>query len=389
MYLNNCIFYIYIMELSINNKDINNENIINEDINNDLFCISVKNKKKVDVRCNCKKIFINGEKQLFCGKHLKTKYKILFKNNINKSFDNKSYDLYELETIPECNECNIIKLFNTLDYYKIKYKKDESFINLYNKLKKKLDKYRKYKNNIKLIINIQKNIRKYLIYRLKKSINKEDFYTLDNIYFIPLKYIYLIKDEKNITYCFDIRSLYKYIEINKEKIINPFKNIPFTDIEINNINKKIKLMNKKDLILEKDIISPRQYFKQYLIKVFQKYDSFGYLTNIEWFSKLSFSQIKELYKKCEDIWNYRATLTAEQKNNIVQGGKLFTTPLKIIYKMNISKDLELRKIILNEFDKAISQGITNADKNHGAILMLTGFAEVSDDVRNSFPWLIQ
>ena len=28
--------------------------------------------------------------------------------------------------------------------------------------------------------------------------------------------------------------------------------------------------------------------------------------NIEWFTKLKFEQLKILYRKCEDVWNYRA-----------------------------------------------------------------------------------
>ena len=106
-------------------------------------------------------------------------------------------------------------MYNTLDYYKINYNKDETFQQLYNKLNNILklsQKYSIYKNNI---ICIQKNIRKYLIYRFKKFTNKEDFYTLDSIYQIPLKFIHIIKDINNILYCFDIRSLYKYIQINK------------------------------------------------------------------------------------------------------------------------------------------------------------------------------
>ena len=239
------------------------------------------------------------------------------------------------------------------------------------------------------IIVIQKNVRKHLIYRMKHFTNNEDFYTLDSIFTIPFKYIYIIRDTKKISYCFDIRSLHRYIELTKNEIINPYKNIPFLNDELIDIKKSIAKLDKNELVIEKDIISPQQYYKQYLVTVFQKFDVLGYLTNIEWFTKLTFIQIKDLYKRCEDIWNYRASLTLEQKKDIVHDGLLFTASVNVVKRLRISNDLELRKIVLNQFDKALSQGKTNVDKNHGAILMLTGFAEVSDDVRQSFPWLIQ
>ena len=362
-------------------KELTNNKLIK-----DFQCISIKSKKEPHLRCPCKKKIINGSYQLFCGKHNKTKTPIIFNENIKVS---KEKQIYTTENLPKCNECNIIKMYNTLDYYKIKYNKDETFQQLYNKLNNILKLSQKYSIHKDKIICIQKNIRKYLIYRFKHFTNKEDFYSLDSIYQIPLKFIHIIKDTNNISYCFDIRSLYKYIQINKKEIINPFKNIPFTTLELENIMKKINSIKKNELIIEKDVVSPRQYYKQYLVKVFQKFDSLGYLTNIEWFTSLTFIQIKQLYKKCEDIWNYRAELSLEQKKNIVHDGRLFTIPINYISRLSSSKDLELRKNILNEFDKAISQGITTADKNHGAILMLTGFAEVSEGVRESFPWLSQ
>ena len=104
--------------------------------------------------------------------------------------------------------------------------------------------------------------------------------------------------------------------------------------------------------------------------------------NIEWFSKLRFEQLKYLYRKCEDIWNYRAQLTNEQKLGIVHNGKLFTIPVLAVNRMRRHKDKELRNILLTEFNRAVTEGTNDANRRLGAILMLTGFAEVSPDVIN-------
>jgi hypothetical protein len=382
------------MELQNNNINDNIINInMNGSVNNDLICISVKSKKEPHKRCNCKKKILNGVLQSYCGKHIKSNNKIVFCSgntevnaNTVKAVNRR---FYTSTSLPICINCNIIQLCNSLFFHNIPYVKSDSFINLYNKLKTKFRLIEEYNTKNNHIIVIQKNVRKHLIYRMKHFTNNEDFYTLDSIFTIPFKYTYIIHDSEKISYCFDIRSLHRYIELTKNEIINPYKNIPFMNDELIKIKKSIAKLNKNELVIEKDIITPQQYYKQYLVTVFQKFDVLGYLTNIEWFTKLNFIQIKDLYKRCEDIWNYRASLTLEQKKNIVHDGLLFTASVNVVNRLRISNDLELRKIVLNQFDKALSQGKTIADKNHGAILMLTGFAEVSNDVRQSFPWLIQ
>lgn len=345
-------------------------------------CISIKSKNEPTIRCPCQ-IKKNPNNIQLCGKHLRMKCPIIFKNKANK-IDH----IYTLEKLPDCLNCNIINLYDTLNYHKIKYDKNDKIINLYNKLKNRLEDIDNYKNNISKIITIQKNIRKFLIYRYKKLSNTEDFYTLDNVYLTPLKFIHIIKDSNNVSYFFDLRSLYKYLELS-HNILNPYKNIPFTEGEMKAIKIRLNSFDKGELIIKEDNLTPEQYYKQYLIDIFQKFDNLGYITNIEWYLKLTFNQIKDLYIKCEDIWNYRASLTTLQKKNIVHDGKLFQISPKRVKRLTTNYEIELRKLILNEFNKAITQGVTEADKNHGAILMLTGFADVSDDVRTSFPWLSQ
>ena len=182
----------------------------------------------------------------------------------------------------------------------------------------------------------------------------------------------------------------EYFKLKKTSILNPYNNLPISDYHIKNINDKInKNKSKKTFKFQKDVLSPRQMQKQQLISVFQNFDSLGFILNIEWFTCLKFEQLKSLYRKCEDIWNYRAQLTNEQKMNIVHNGKLFTTPVISINRMKRNKEKLLINIILNDFNRAITEGTNDGNKKLGAILMLTGFAEVSNNVMNSYPWLSQ
>lgn len=336
------------------------------------LCISTKSKNVLNIRCNKKAI-----NNCLCGIHSKTKNLIIF-DEINK---NK----YTLKSLPSLSDCDKTLLKQSLLYYNIKTsKKDIKY--LYELLKNYLTEYDiKQRNSI----IIQKNYRRFLIQKLKKCVNHEDFYSLDNILTIPQNFIYILNDN-NVKYCFDIRSLYEYFKNKDKEILNPYNNLPISSNDIRDINFKInKNKNKINFKIKKDVLSPRQMQKQQLLSVFQNFDSLGFILNIEWFTSLKFEQLKILYRKCEDIWNYRAQLTNEQKLNIVHNGFLFTIPVATINRMKHYKEKELANIILNEFNRAITEGNNEANRKLGAILMLTGFAEVSDQVINSYPWLSQ
>lgn len=241
------------------------------------------------------------------------------------------------------------------------------------------------KNKIKKIIYIQELFRKKL---LNKCVNKEDFYTLDNITDIPIKYRYILKDNNHL-YCFDIRSFNEYIN-NNNRILNPYTNTQINQENLNKIKNKINLhKNDNNFNVKKDILTKEQVYNQLVLSTFQKFENLQFIMDIKWFTSLNLYKLKHLYRVCEDIWNYRAQLTNEQKLKIVHDGKLFTTPVTFVNKFNYTKFTYLKHLILDNFNKAVSQGETDNDKKLGAMLILTGFAEVSQDVLNAYPWLSQ
>jgi hypothetical protein len=336
------------------------------------ICESIKNKNQLNKRC--KNIVV---KDCLCGVHLRSKNVMLFTDIQNK--------VYSLKNIPPYNlaEKELIKY--SLMYYNIPHNKRDYRI-LYTSLISYLNQT---SINSKNSIILQKYSRRYLIRRLVTCVNQEDFYSLDYILKIPFKYIHILK-EKNVNYCFDIRSLNEYFKTKKTNITNPYNNVPFTEGDLQLIYTKFnKYKDEHDFKIKEDVLSPRQCYTQHVISVFQHYDNLGFILNIEWFTKLRFEQLKYLYRKCEDIWNYRAQLTNEQKLGIVHNGELFTIPLLTINRMKNNKDKELRNILLETFNRAVTEGTTESERRLGAILILTGFAEISHDVMNSYPWLSQ
>ena len=99
-------------------------------------------------------------------------------------------------------------------------------------------------------------------------------------------------------------------------------------------------------------------------------------------------QLRKLYRCAEDIWNYRAQhLTLEIKKKHIPNMDAFKISVSNFLKINNINNM--RKIILNEFYKFITEGETINERKTGAMWMLTALVEVSSEAFNAMPWLLQ
>ena len=145
-------------------------------------------------------------------------------------------------------------------------------------------------------------------------------------------------------------------------------------------------INKIEVHQEK-ITDPKIMIQQKCIKIFQLIDELGQYTQCNWFLNLNLVCLKELYKQLEDIWNYRAELTPEDKKRYVKSGKLFTHK---VHEINAIKSRnQLAHILLDDFEKLITQGETKSDCQTGALWILSGLTIVSYDARIAMAWLFQ
>lgn len=347
------------------------------------ICISVKSQKELNVRCHRKAK--KGSK--FCGYHCKCKNPILFNNPTSPKIYTEDVDIKII---------NINRLKKTLKYHNIKYKNDENIRQLYDKLKYYKDRKKYIESKEKEIKIIQEKYKKYNLEKINKCLNDEDFYTLENLKEIDKIYFYSIIDNKK-RYGFDIRSLYEYFnnQIKQNKnlylLINPFTNIHFEEVNIDKINNRIKYLSNRNIlkIAPKDKLTEKQKYNQYVLMVFQKFEQLGFLVEVDWFNNMKFNTLKTLYKKSEDMWNYRSELNMVQKSKIVNNGLAFTISVNYIMKLKPEYEHKLRILLLDEFYKLITEGESEADKKHGALLVLSALVEVSIDAANSYPWLIQ
>ena len=116
-------------------------------------------------------------------------------------------------------------------------------------------------------------------------------------------------------------------------------------------------------------------------------DNLKNYTKCKWFLDLNTAYLKELYKQMEDIWNYRLNLSDSDKLRYVKNGKLFEMSVTKYYKINNIN--RLRKILLYNFRKLVTEGVTESDRSTASQWILSGLTLVSIDARNTFPWLFQ
>ncbi len=374
--------------------DCDSSDII-KNINQDL-CLCRKNKLfGLYEQCTNKKKEGN-----LCGRHSKGKEVLLVSDPLPKSLkkyiDLNSYLQYGDKVF---KKATLLELFNTLRYYNISNsvnKKNEMIENL----KTNFDILKNYSDNDKLkkITRIQKLIKKYIenkerllrgpAYLNRKLCNNtDDFLTFEEIENIPNKYFFSFKDKDNFIYGFDIRSFNKLIEC---KMDNPYNRNEIPDYAIKNL-KNLTSNPKYQLVeIQNGKITKEQRMNQRVISVFQKIDeldTYAGGTSIDWFLNLSGNQLKLYYKVLEDIWNYRSELSNSRKNEIVPDKKMF--PITVPHFYNLNDKHKMRKIVLAEMDKLVSTAPKREDRVLGCYYTLIGLVEVSQQVANALPWLVQ
>ena len=364
---------------------------------------------------------------VFCGKHKNSQYRLdKYPFNIAEGIllemeqhnsSNISMSISKKKVSNKNNQKNskqILKLVDLSNIRKIYCKDLKStlkFLNLsclgnkrtlYTRLLSHYKNMIYYNNNIDKVTLVQRVVKKRLL-KLRHSYkgigffikemcnNQTDFYSLTDINDIPDKFFFSYRDIDNFVYAFDIRSFKKLIENGGQ---NPYnrRNIPEKAIVM--MEKRLELMKRHKISIADDDdgieLTEQQKLNMAVITVFQKIDDLNTAaggTDMDWFLNLPITHLKIFYKELEDIWNYRAELTPTMKSRIVPNNNIFKKSVNDIYHIHdINK---IRYFLLEEIDKLVSSGLTEADKNLGALWVLTTLTMVSPDCAIALPWLIQ
>ena len=124
-------------------------------------------------------------------------------------------------------------------------------------------------------------------------------------------------------------------------------------------------------------------------ELFMEIDRLDNYTDYKWFMDLNLIQLKRLYENSADIWYYRTGMTHQQRNQIISNDPIFSYNIAHIRRFTQNNIDQLRMIIITDFNRMITEGITIDDKKTGAMLILTAMTTVSNDACIALPHFVQ
>jgi hypothetical protein len=233
-------------------------------------------------------------------------------------------------------------------------------------------------------------------------VNDTDFVTMDNLKDLQYGQFYSFKDNDGRVYGFDIASIYNLIYKNTDTIniskiggINPYNRnkIPcFVMIDLKMIVRTSKILQIKiELDFDTSIgnVSNAKTVEMRTLTLFQNIDSLGNYSSPEWFLTLNRNQLIKFLRELSDIWNYRAQLSNETKQNICPPNGDPFRHVNLSYIMNEHDLLNIKKIILDVLEKFVNNGVDRDSKTLGAYYVLGALTLVNDSAATSLPWLFQ
>lgn len=232
----------------------------------------------------------------------------------------------------------------------------------------------------------------------KNCTNSSDFITLEDINNLHFLQFFSYKDKDDFVYGFDISSLYHLIfHSNKstKTIQNPYNRNYFPSSVVKDLKtiKRISKIYQIPLILEIEDTSNDLSYEKVIelrcLNLFQIIDSLGNYSDPNWFLSLNRNQILKLIRELVDIWNYRAQLSVEMKLNICPPNGNPFQHLNIHYLQTEPDLLNVKKIVIEVFEKIVNINADKDSKTLGAYYVLGAITLVNQVAASSLPWLYQ
>jgi hypothetical protein len=293
-------------------------------------------------------------------------------------------------------------------------------------------------------VKIQKIFRGYLVRKwlqdkgecinnITKCVNENDFFSLEPLKEIPIKYFFTFSCGK-FNYGCNIISLIQLIKNSKGIVKNPYnrKNIEIETIKtilsvygktriifglpsdapvINNhsllqiqgsiqenqrvrglITRPQSIGPSAELICERRIKMTAVQSKSIearIQEVFMEMDQLGNYTHPGWFSNLDRREYIRLFRILFDIWTFRGQLSAQIKMNICIVGDPFNEIRRQGINLHDMTIDDIREICITVIEYIVYCGIDDEYKKIGALHVLTGLTGVSLGARTSLPWLYE
>jgi len=227
------------------------------------------------------------------------------------------------------------------------------------------------------------------IFKRELCNNVEDFLTTEKMSEIDYYFFISIRDQDFI-YGFNVISIYNLLK--KKTPFNPYTRNPFPPEFIEMVYKRMNmnfLLGKTDHPIYHEIQLPS--YDNRLTGLFQKIDSLGNYTQIEWFLKLNQEKLRRFLIELYDIWDYRAQLTPFIKQKICPpfGKPFLHVPIQEIEKISTHTLESLRTYCYIVMDELLNKAEQSEHQCLGSYYILSALTLVNQEVADAMPWLYQ
>jgi hypothetical protein len=230
-------------------------------------------------------------------------------------------------------------------------------------------------------------------------VNESDFYSMELMGDIPCNQFISFKDDTGMIYGFDVMSLYTYYGTHYDNDngpttppANPYNRMKFPSSLSRQMYRKIRLTNILGVPCKikpdpEPVLSMEERDDQILFAAFQQINSHGHYSDSAWFSELNFIGIMRFMRELSDIWNYRAQLLPQLKQQICppHGNPFSQVDLRCIpVRPDVIKHDGIQ--VIHTF---VTSGINRDSQSLGAYYVLSALTLVSAEARAAMPWLYE
>jgi hypothetical protein len=225
-------------------------------------------------------------------------------------------------------------------------------------------------------------------------VNDTDFYSMERMSDIQRNQFISFKDDAGMVYGFDVMSLHTYYDAemnNGHQVpLNPYNRAPFPLTLRSQMHRKIGLTDILGIPCKieeepEPVLSQQQRDEQLLFIVFQQINSHGHYADSAWFSELNVVGIMRFMRELADIWNYRAQIMPQLKQEICPPNG---DPFRYVDLRYIQPDMIKHQgiQIINTF---VTSGTNRDSQSLGAYYVLSALTLVSQPAQAAMPWLYE
>ena len=225
-----------------------------------------------------------------------------------------------------------------------------------------------------------------------------DFYSMEPVRDISHSQFISVQDESGMVYGFDIMSLHTYYVSELKSgnmrhdspITNPYNRMPLP------LGLRIQMFRKICLnrilglkcVIEAEpepVLSVEEQDDQQLFLIFQQINTHGHYADSSWFAELTTAQIMRFMRELADIWNYRAQIMPQVKQEICppNGDPFRWVDLRYMHPESI------KHTGIQIMNTLVTSGANRDSRGLGAYYVLSALTLVSQPARNAMPWLYE